>query len=181
MVTRYMLLVLFAALVMVGAGCGNGDAQDTAHEQKGVAVGTDEIVPDKSLLENINLTEDLDTLARLLSAAGLNDSIRGAGPYTIFAPSDGAFERASGNIDEEWFKPANKAKARKALEYLIVPGRFTTNEFRNGLKMTTLSGAELRIAQKGDKWVVNDSVQFIVTDAVASNGVIHVIDTALAR
>ncbi len=120
-----------------------------------------------------------NTLAAALEAAGLVDALKGRGPFTVFAPTDEAFEKLPAGTVDSLLKPENKEKLKAILLYHVVSGNVPASKVLklNGRSVKTLQGSEVKVSTKhGVK--VNDA-KVITTDVNASNGVIHVIDTVL--
>ena len=116
-----------------------------------------------------------NTLAKALTEAGLVDTLKGTGPYTVFAPTDAAFAKIP--ADQLNALLADKEMLTKVLTYHVVPGTVMAKDVKPGMVMT-VEGQELTIAMNGDGVQVNQA-NVIMTDIVASNGVIHVIDTVV--
>jgi uncharacterized surface protein with fasciclin (FAS1) repeats len=117
----------------------------------------------------------LTTLNRLIAEAGLADTLRGPGPYTVFAPSDEAFK----GLKPEQLRALSqdKSKLKALLSYHVLPGRVTAAEAADG-RTKTLEGGELALAKAGSFLTVEDAV-VTQADLPASNGVVHVIDRVL--
>jgi uncharacterized surface protein with fasciclin (FAS1) repeats len=119
------------------------------------------------------------TLAAALTAAGLVQTLKGPGPFTVFAPSDAAFAKLPPGTVEDLLKPENKAKLTSVLTYHVVPGRVMSTALAG--KVTdakTVQGQTVKVdATKGG--VMVDNAKVATADVQASNGVIHVIDTVL--
>jgi uncharacterized surface protein with fasciclin (FAS1) repeats len=119
-----------------------------------------------------------NTLVTAAKAAGLVDTLKGKGPLTVFAPTDEAFAKLPKGTVEDLLKPENKAKLAKILTYHVVPGKITAADIK-GKKQTvkTAEGSELAVdATDGVK--VNEA-KVVTADIMASNGVIHVIDSVV--
>lgn len=119
------------------------------------------------------------TLAKALEAAGLVETLKGAGPFTVFAPSDEAFAKLPAGTLDELLKPENKDKLKALLTYHVVPGKVTSSDVAkmDGKAATTVQGGQLQVSTAGGVKVGNATVT--QPDIAASNGVIHVIDTVL--
>ena len=119
------------------------------------------------------------TLAAALEAAGLIDALKGAGPFTVFAPTDEAFAKLPAGTVESLLKPENKEKLKAILLYHVVSGNVPASEVvkLNGRSVKTLQGSSIKVRTDNGVRVGNASV--VKTDVMASNGVIHVIDTVL--
>jgi uncharacterized surface protein with fasciclin (FAS1) repeats len=120
-------------------------------------------------------TPQLSTLNRLIQEAGLAETLRGAGPYTVFAPSDDAFKAVPKATMEALAKDKEQLKA--VLTYHVVPGKLTSGEVKNG-SLKTVQGANLGLSKAGS-YVTVDEAMVIQADVVATNGVVHVIDRVL--
>lgn len=118
------------------------------------------------------------TLAAALKAADLVDTLKGPGPFTVFAPTDAAFAKLPAGTVEQLLKPENKEKLRAILLYHVVPGEVLAKDVVNLKSAKTANGKSLTIAVKDGKVFV-DNAQVVKTDIKTSNGVIHVIDSVV--
>jgi transforming growth factor-beta-induced protein len=117
------------------------------------------------------------TLAAAVTAAGLVETLQGAGPFTVFAPTDAAFAAIQKDVDK-LLKPENKAKLSKVLTYHVVSGKMVAADLKDGQELVTVEGGKLKVSIKnGVVMVGNATVK--MADVDASNGVIHVIDKVL--
>ncbi len=119
------------------------------------------------------------TLAAALTAAGLVDTLKGEGPFTVFAPTDDAFAKLPAGTIDELLKPENKQALTDILLYHVVSGKVMAADVVNLTNATTVLGKDIKITVKDGKVFLNDTIQVIITDVEASNGVIHVIDAVL--
>lgn len=118
------------------------------------------------------------TLAAALGAAGLVDTLKGPGPFTVFAPTDAAFAKLPAGTVETLLKPENKAQLTAILTYHVVPGRTMSSALAGKtLEVATVNGAKLRI--DGTNGVRVNDATVTAADIGASNGVIHVVDTVI--
>ena len=117
------------------------------------------------------------TLAKALEAAGLVETLKGAGPFTVFAPTDEAFAKLPAGTVESLLKPENKAKLQRILTYHVVPGKVMAADVVKLSSAKAVSGDTLTV--KTGNGVMVDNARVVKTDIGASNGVIHVIDTVL--
>lgn len=117
------------------------------------------------------------TLAKALTAAGLVDTLKGKGPFTVFAPTDAAFAKLPKATLESLLKPENKAKLVKVLTYHVVSGKVLSKDLKSG-PVTTVEGSTVPIEIEGGKVEVGKAY-VTKADIVADNGVIHVIDAVL--
>jgi uncharacterized surface protein with fasciclin (FAS1) repeats len=117
------------------------------------------------------------TLVAAVTAAGLVDTLKGEGPFTVFAPTDAAFAALPAGTVEDLLKPENKDKLIAILTYHVVPGKVMSTDLSEGLKAASVQGGELTITLEGGA-KVNGAV-ISTADVAASNGVIHIIDSVL--
>ena len=120
---------------------------------------------------------NFSTLATALTAAGLVETLKGDGPFTVFAPTDEAFAKLPQQTLSNLLKPENKEKLTAILTYHVVPGRITASQVAGINKAITVQGQSLKIDTNDG--VKIDNAKVIAADVEASNGVIHVIDTVL--
>jgi uncharacterized surface protein with fasciclin (FAS1) repeats len=118
------------------------------------------------------------TLAAALQAADLVGTLKGAGPFTVFAPTDAAFAKLPAGTVEDLLKPENKAKLQRILTYHVVPGRVMAADVVKVKAAKAVSGDTITVAVQGTTVRV-DNATVTSTDIAASNGVIHVIDTVI--
>ena len=119
-----------------------------------------------------------NTLVAAVKAAGLVDTLKGPGPFTVFAPTDEAFAKLPAGTVESLLKPENKEKLQKILTYHVVAGHVMASDVVKLHSAKTLEGGSLAIKTAGGGVMVNNA-RVTKTDIAASNGVIHVIDTVL--
>ena len=117
------------------------------------------------------------TLVAAVEAAGLVETLKGEGPFTVFAPTDAAFAALPAGTVEDLLKPENKDKLVAILTYHVVPGKVMSTDLSEGLKAATVQGGEVTITLDGGA-KVNGAV-ISTADIEASNGVIHVIDSVI--
>ena len=129
------------------------------------------------IVETALAASNFSTLATALGAAGLIETLKGDGPFTVFAPTDAAFAKVPEQTLADLLKPENKKKLAAILTYHVVPGKVTSHEVIAMNSATTLQGQQLNISRQ-DGVKINDA-NVIVTDLEATNGVIHVIDSVL--
>ena len=118
------------------------------------------------------------TLATALKAAGLIDTLKGKGPFTVFAPTDEAFAKLPKGTVEDLLKPENKAKLTAILTYHVVAGKVMAADVVKLKSANTVNGKPVQIVVEGGTVMV-DNAKVVKTDIGTSNGVIHVIDTVL--
>jgi uncharacterized surface protein with fasciclin (FAS1) repeats len=120
---------------------------------------------------------NFSTLAAALGAAGLIETLKGEGPFTVFAPTDDAFAKIPSETLSQLLQPENKGKLTSILTYHVVSGKIGALEVINRDSLKTVQGQEITVT-KTDGIRINDA-KVITPDVKASNGVIHVIDTVL--
>jgi uncharacterized surface protein with fasciclin (FAS1) repeats len=118
------------------------------------------------------------TLAKALNAAGLVETLKGEGPFTVFAPTDEAFSKLPEGTLEDLLKPENKEKLAAILTYHVVPGKVMASDVAGMDSAKTIHGQSLTIT-KNDDGVMVDNAHVVQTDIECSNGVIHVIDSVV--
>lgn len=128
----------------------------------------------KDIVDTAVAAGQFKTLATALQAAGLVDTLKGKGPFTVFAPTDEAFAKIPKDQLDALLK--DKAKLTAVLTYHVVPGKVMAADVKAG-KVKTVQGSELTVATTGG--VTVDKAKVVKTDIVADNGVIHVIDTVV--
>jgi uncharacterized surface protein with fasciclin (FAS1) repeats len=132
-----------------------------------------------NIVEVATAAGDFNTLIRAIQAAGLNDTLSGPGPYTVFAPTDEAFARIPREqLNELITNESQRNMLRSILTYHVVPGRVTSSDLMNGTMLRTLEGGDLRVTIDNGRAMV-DNASIMQPDINASNGVIHAIDTVL--
>jgi uncharacterized surface protein with fasciclin (FAS1) repeats len=160
-------------------------------KEKTVNVGGAPMYPSKNIVQNAVNSKDHTTLVAAVKAAGLVDTLQGPGPFTVFAPTNTAFEKLPAGTVDTLLKPENKGTLTKVLTYHVVPGRMSAaslmkavKEGEGEAKLKTVSGDWLVAKQAGPgKLTITDAkgdvAMVTIADVMQSNGVIHVIDTVL--
>lgn len=182
---------LFTKLILVMAVAATLTAGIRAFADTYVIVGNEEMYPTKNIVENAVNSEDHTTLVAAVKAAGLADTLAGPGPFTVFAPTNDAFENLPDGTVETLLKPENREQLTNVLTYHVVPGVYTHDKLvemiREGggtAELETASGGTLIAWMNGPENIVlkdeNGNYADITTyDVTQSNGVIHVIDTVV--
>ena len=130
----------------------------------------------KDIVDTAVAAGSFNTLATALKAAGLVDTLKGKGPFTVFAPTDEAFRKLPAGTLEKLL--ADKAQLTKVLTYHVVAGKVMAADVVKLTEAKTVEGSAVKISAKDGKVKVNDA-NVVKTDVVASNGVIHVIDAVI--
>ena len=132
----------------------------------------------KDIVDTAVATGSFQTLAKALQAADLVDTLKGPGPFTVFAPTDEAFAKLPAGTLDELLKPENKDRLRAILTYHVVAGDVPAAKIIGLSSAKTLNGQDLKITASGGKVMIN-TAHVLKADIPASNGVIHVIDTVI--
>ncbi|MDA0743405.1 fasciclin domain-containing protein [Brevundimonas sp. 3P9-tot-E] len=196
----------FAAVSTVAllalAACGQNDAKkepapvetpapSAAPATTEPMVGGVAMNPSDNIVANAAKAPNLTTLVSAIQTAGLTERLQGAGPFTVFAPDNAAFEKIPAATREGWMQPAQKAALTKLLTYHVVPGRLTAADIAaqaqaNGgtATLTTVQGEKLTVKDAGGgQWRITDAKGGTSTitqaDVAQSNGVVHIVDTVL--
>ena len=179
------LTKIFSMLLGVTLFISNINAQE-----KTVQVGGAPMYPSKNIIENAVNSKEHTTLVAAVKAAGLVETLQGPGPFTVFAPTNKAFDKLPKGTVENLVKPENKELLTKILTYHVVAGTFDAKAIAALIKagggtaaLKTVSGGTLTASMKGDKLVLTDEKGGMSTVTIKnvyqSNGVIHVVDTVL--
>jgi len=143
-----------------------------------LAMGSTVRAQGKDIVDTAVGAGQFKTLAAALQAAGLVETLKGKGPFTVFAPTDAAFAKLPAGTVEMLLKPENKAKLTAILTYHVVAGKVMAADVVKVTSAKTVQGGAVAVKVTGGK-VTIDSANVVTTDIAASNGVIHVIDTVL--
>lgn len=151
--------------------------------EKTVMVGGAAMYPSKNIVQNAVHSKDHTTLVAAVKAAGLVDTLSGAGPFTVFAPTNAAFGKLPKGTVATLVKPENKATLTKILTYHVVPGRLEAADLTDGKQLTTVEGETLTVKNAGGRISIVDakgnSSRVTIPNVNQSNGVIHVVNTVL--
>ena len=133
-----------------------------------------------NITQVVNTEKTMTILKKGVIASGLDNVLSGTGPYTVFAPSDLAFEKLEKGVLDNLLKPENKAKLTDVLNYHIVSGKVHFKDLKDGEKLKTLNGKDLHVHVK-DGHVKIEGAQILSHDLSSSNGVIHSLDTVMIK
>ncbi|HEY8563515.1 MAG TPA: fasciclin domain-containing protein [Pyrinomonadaceae bacterium] len=181
-------LAVFAMIVAFGFGINNAAAQDMRNDNP--MVGGAAMYKNKDIVDNAVNSKDHTTLVAAVKAAGLVETLKGKGPFTVFAPTNAAFEALPAGTVDTLLKPENKSTLTKVLTYHVVAGNYDSKAIAKAIKkgngmatLTTVSGGKLMAKMDGEALVLTDekggTARVTVADVKQSNGVIHVIDTVV--
>ena len=160
-------------------------AGDSARMAKpeGVMVDGVAMTADKDIVDNAMAAKSVSTLVAAVKAAGLVETLKGAGPFTVFAPTNAAFDKLPKGFVAGMMDPASKAKLAGVLTYHVIPGRLVAADLKDGQELTTVNGEKLHVMVKDGKVMVGNGKDAPATvqiaDVISSNGVTHVIDTVV--
>lgn len=182
---------LFATVAALALGAMASVPVAAQMSEKTVTVGGAPMYPSKNIIQNAINSKDHTTLAAAVKAAGLVETLEGAGPFTVFAPTNEAFAKLPPGTVDNLLKPQNKPTLVKILTYHVVPGRITAAGLMKAIKagegmakLKTVAGEELTVKEAGPgKLSITDAkgdvAHVTIANVLQSNGVIHVIDTVL--
>ena len=181
---KRILLIPVLAAAMIAGNIQNTYAQNT------VMVGGAAMYPTKNIVENAVNSKDHTTLVAAVKAAGLVETLQGNGPFTVFAPTNEAFNMLPSGTVDNLLKPENKGTLTSVLTYHVVAGKLDAKALMDKIKtsggsarLTTVQGEELTVMKKGKNLEIKDSkggiARVTIKDVYQKNGVIHVIDKVL--
>ena len=157
-------------------------AGDSARMAKpdGVMVDGVAMTANKNIVENASGAKSVSTLVAAVKQAGLVETLSGPGPFTVFAPTNAAFDKLPKGAVAGLMDPASKAKLAGVLTYHVIPGRLVAADLKDGQELTTVNGEKLHISVRDGKMMIGNGKDAPATvqipDVISSNGVTHVID-----
>lgn len=183
-------LTLIAAAAALALAAGTVPLAAETMSEKTVNVGGAPMYPSKNIIQNAVNSKDHTTLVAAVKAAGLVDTLKGAGPFTVFAPTNEAFARLPKGTVQSLLKPENKPTLTSILTYHVVPGRLTEGDINARIKqgggkamLKTVEGEDLTFERgNGRLWVIDakgDKAEVTIPNVMQSNGVIQVINRVL--
>jgi len=189
-IKRMKLVKIFALFLSAVVLVNTANAQEKMTNEKTVNVGGAPMYPSKNIIENAVNSKDHTTLVAAVKAAGLVETLQGAGPFTVFAPTNEAFDKLPKGTVDNLVKPENKATLTKILTYHVIAGNYDGKAIADLIKagngkamLKTVSGGTLTFWMKGPKLMLTDEkgnmAAVTIKNVYQSNGVIHVIDTVL--
>src|SRR5271154_1717338 len=184
------ILIALCALVLAGISAVAAQQSSMAPAQMDPMVGGAAMYPTKDIVDNAVNSADHTTLVAAVKAAGLVDTLKGPGPFTVFAPTNEAFAKLPMGTVDMLLKPENKDMLTKVLTYHVVAGRLSTNDIKKMIKaghgtaeLKTVSGGTLWAMEQGGMIMLKDEKGGISTITIPnvfqSNGVIQVVNTVL--
>lgn len=176
--TRAMVVgIAMLSVAGIAAGCGDDDDGDEGTTAAETTTETTAAEPE-NIVAAAQATPELSTLVEALTAAGLVETLSGPGPYTVFAPTNAAFEALPPGQLEDLLKPANKQQLTNILTYHVAEGEVLSSALSDGQMIPTLQGEDLEITVEGSTVKVN-GVTVESADVQTGNGVVHVIGEVL--
>ncbi|MFC5284385.1 fasciclin domain-containing protein [Pedobacter alpinus] len=160
------------SMAMDSMAMGDGMAEE------GVMVGGAMMVPSKNIVENAAGSSEHTTLVAAVKAAELLETLSGTGPFTVFAPTNAAFDALPAGTVDNLLKPEMKGDLTKVLTYHVVAGAVKAADLTDGMEITTVNGEKLKVTIK-DGTVMIGNATVTTADVISSNGVTHVIDAVL--
>lgn len=181
-------LAVFSMVIAFGFGVNSASAQGMKNDNP--MVGGAAMYKTRDIVDNAVNSKDHTTLVAAVKAAGLVETLKSKGPFTVFAPTNAAFEALPAGTVETLLKPENKATLTKVLTYHVVAGNFDSKAIAKAIKkgngtatLTTVAGGKLTAKMDGSALVLTDEKggmsRVTIADVRQSNGVIHVIDTVV--
>jgi uncharacterized surface protein with fasciclin (FAS1) repeats len=188
--SRITALTTVAAAALAFGAIATTPTLAEMKNEKTVTVGGAPMYPSKNIIQNAVNSKDHTTLVAAVKAAGLVDTLSGAGPFTVFAPTNAAFAKLPPGTVDSLLKPENKGKLVAVLTYHVVPGRMSAKDLMDAAKkaggqakLMTVQGDWLTVEAKGSAlniWDAKGNVSKVtIQNVFQSNGVIQVIDTVL--
>jgi uncharacterized surface protein with fasciclin (FAS1) repeats len=187
---KKLFLSLFAIALMAGFQATSVSAQMSRMSGGNPMVGGAAMYKTKDIVDNAVNSKDHTTMVAAVKAAGLVDTLKGKGPFTVFAPTNSAFDALPSGTVNTLLKPENKAMLTKVLTYHVVAGNMDSKAIMKAIKkgkgkamLTTVAGGKLIASMQGDTLVLTDEKggmsKVTISNVRQSNGVIHVVDTVL--
>ena len=148
-------------------------------EEEGVLVGGAMMLPSMDIVENAANADNVTTVVAAVSAAGLVDTLKGPGPFTVFAPNNEAFAALPAGTVDTLLMEENKADLVNILTYHVVAGSYTSAQLMDGMELTTVQGETIMFGKEGNQITINGTAMVETADVISSNGVTFVIDAVL--
>jgi uncharacterized surface protein with fasciclin (FAS1) repeats len=173
-----MICGVLAAVVAMAATLSSATAGECPLSKKAVKVQAVKLAEKKDIVDTAVGAKSFTTLVAAVKAAGLVETLKSKGPFTVFAPTDEAFAKLPEGTVESLLKPENKDKLVAVLTYHVVPGKVMAADVVKLKNAKTVQGGEVDIVVADGKVKV-DNANVVKTDIECSNGVIHVIDAVI--
>src|SRR4051812_47435044 len=179
---KILAYAMLAVATFNASSCNNGTAAASTTEPESTVAGGQSAVQDNELAKDMVKvaagSKEHTTLVTAIKEAELVDALSNAGPFTVFAPTNAAFEKLPKGTVEDLMKPENKEKLQDILQYHVFVGSLNIDLMQDGQVLNEVNGGNITITKKDGKVMINNSAT-IVASIPASNGIIHVIDGVL--
>lgn len=180
--TMLIAVAVLCLAAFTAAGCGDDNESSTASTAE-----TGAMTDSTDIVATASDTADLSTLVKLVTAAGLVETLQGEGPFTVFAPDNAAFDKVDAQTLEDLQNPDNVDQLKAVLTYHVVAGEYTAEDIvklaGEGKKLKTVQGEDLTPEVDGETVTIKDAngntATVVKADVMTSNGVVHVIDGVL--
>lgn len=180
-------LAVVAAIVIIGGGIflatNNNDKKDTASTSQSQSTNSDQPSAKVTIVKVASDTPTLSTLVTAVKAADLVDTLQGEGPFTVFAPTNAAFDALPAGTLDSLLEPANVDQLKSILTYHVVAGKVLAADLKDGQVVTTVQGENLTVKlADGMAYLIDakgNQIKIVQTDIDAGNGVVHVVDGVL--
>lgn len=186
---KNLILILSTATIALGVSCNQSSnttdpANSAGQSTESGAIngagqsGVKDDVSNPNIVQVASGSKDHSTLVTALKAADLIDALSNAGPFTVYAPTNAAFDKLPEGTLDDLLKPENKDKLKNILEYHTYVGSLKVEYLQDGQSFEQVSGGSVKITRKGDKVYINGTAE-ISSSIPTSNGIIHVINEVL--
>lgn len=179
---KQLLRLSLTALVAMILSCNNSNTKVASNTEEQPSVGQSGVQDDESQKDVVKVaagSKDHTTLVAAVKQAGLVDALSNAGPFTVFAPTNEAFDKLPKGTVEDLMKPENKEKLQDILQYHVFVANLGTTLMQDGQTLNQVNGQNITIQKSADGKVTINGKAHIIASIPASNGIIHVIDEVL--
>lgn len=166
-------MVAAAVVVLMTGACASSQTSGGTDMTSASSMSSSSTIADVAMSTGMH-----DTLVAALQSAGLANMLMESGSYTVFAPTDAAFAKLPAGTVEMLMRPENRDKLRSILQYHVVPGRVTAQQVMGMTTAKSTSGQTLQISTMGNQVMIGNA-HVVKADVMASNGIVHVVDTVL--
>ncbi len=176
-------MIAFATFTMFSVSCADSTPDSTPSVSEPTTAltgqsGVQDDVSQKNVVQVAVASKDHSTLVKAVQQAELVDALSNAGPFTVFAPVNEAFDKLPGGTMEDLMKPENKDKLADILQYHVSVGVFREEMLQDGQKIGQVNGSNITVTKNGADLFINNSAK-VIASVVASNGIVYVIDGVL--
>lgn len=178
---RTIVLTSFITVFVFAIASCNNNTTATAKPENTLTAGQSAVQDNESAKDVVKVaasSKDHSTLVAAVKQAELVDVLSNAGPFTVFAPTNAAFDKLPKGTVDDLMKPENKEKLQDILQYHVFVGRLDTSTMQDGQTLNEVNGGNITVSKKDGKITINKTANIIAT-IPASNGIIHVVDAVL--